>query len=106
LASTITTQAIAQQNAEPILIQANQLEIYPDKMEQFRAIHRDSFIPASRARDSFCAIFPESKPIVTQTPEARFPSALSFATIPTWSELAFPAELPCYEADHLQSLIA
>lgn len=50
LASTITTQAIAQQNAEPILIQVNQLEIYPDKMEQFRAIHRDSFIPASRAR--------------------------------------------------------
>lgn len=50
LASTVTTQVFAQQDAEPILIQVNQLEIYPDKMDQFRAVHRDSFIPASRAR--------------------------------------------------------
>lgn len=50
LASTASTQLFAQQNAEPILIQVNQLEIYPDKMDQFRAIHRDSFMPAARAR--------------------------------------------------------
>jgi len=37
------------QPPEPILIQVNQLEIKPDKLEQFRTMHRDVFIPASRA---------------------------------------------------------
>jgi len=34
---------------DPILIQVNQLEIKPDKLEQFRTMHRDVFIPAGRA---------------------------------------------------------
>jgi hypothetical protein len=39
----------AQDQPEPILIQVNQLDIKPDKLEQFRSIHRDVFIPAARA---------------------------------------------------------
>ena len=39
----------AQEPAEPILIQVNQLEIRPDMVEQFRSVHRDVFMPASRA---------------------------------------------------------
>jgi hypothetical protein len=46
----ILTQASAQQAAEPILIQVNQLEIKPGKLDEFRAVHKNSFMPASRER--------------------------------------------------------
>ena len=42
--------AQAQQAAEPVLIQVNQLDIRPDRLDEFRAIHLNSFMPASRAR--------------------------------------------------------
>jgi hypothetical protein len=50
MAMQFSYHAIAQPAVEPILIQVNQLEIKPDKLDQFRAIHRDSFMPAARAR--------------------------------------------------------
>jgi len=42
--------AHAQQDEERVMIQLNIMEIKADKVDQFRAIHRDSFIPAARGR--------------------------------------------------------
>lgn len=41
-------QVLAQQ-AQPQLIQVNQMILKPNEAERFRAIHRDSFMPGSRA---------------------------------------------------------
>lgn len=48
LNSGLITQVFAQQ-AEPALIQVNQLILKPDSVERFRALHRDVFMPSSRA---------------------------------------------------------
>ena len=48
LVGSFSSQVLAQQ-AERQLIQVNQLVIKPNEIERFRAIHRDNFMPRSRA---------------------------------------------------------
>ena len=48
LVSSFSSQVLAQQ-AERQLIQVNQLVLKPNEAERFRAIHRDNFMPRSRA---------------------------------------------------------
>jgi len=50
LCFSASSHIVAQQGVEPIMMVVNQLEIWPDKVDQFREIHRDAYIPASRAR--------------------------------------------------------
>ncbi len=76
LVGSFSSQILAQQ-AQPQLIQVNQLLLKPNEAERFRAIHRDNFMPRGRAnglpfRVTTSTILGPSFQLTVATPIANF----------------------------------